>query len=276
MRTSKAFRLFYLMTLAVFIVFATALAIRCAQLWRGTEFYGRLGETEVFTSSDFSDLTSAAVSSFGPEEQALDSALPQIHEQSLRLAQFAEQYPETVMWLQLPGTALDYPVMLGTDNQFYLDHLPDGSRNVLGSLFLDYRTGEDSVHLIVYGHNGSKGKMFGLLKQYRSQDYFLEHKTLTLATLDCVWDCPIFSVRRVEADSDAYCLEFENSGGLTDYISQAVEQSLYQIDVDLEDVAGVLTLSTCTGWRDERFIVQAILPPANQVWFSAYGGERRP
>lgn len=263
------------MTLAVFIVFATALAIRCAQLWRGTEFYGRLGETEVFTSSDFSDLTSAAASSFGPEEQALDSALPQIHEQSLRLAQFAEQYPETVMWLQLPDTSLDYPVMLGTDNQYYLDHLPDGSQNVLGSLFLDYRTREDSVHLIVYGHNGSRGQMFGLLKQYQSPDYFSAHKTLTLATPDRVYECPIFSVRRVKADGGAYRLEFE-SGGLTDYISQAAEQSLYQTGTDLDGGAGVLTLSTCTGRRNERFVVQAILPPANQVWFSAYGGERRP
>ena len=122
-----------------------------------------------------------------------------------------------------------------------------------------FRSNEDSVHLIVYGHNGSGGKMFGLLKQYESQDYFLEHKTLTVATSDAVYVCPIFSVRRVEAGGNAYRLEFEDNNSLTDYINQAAAESLYQIDVELEDVTRVLTLSTCTGWLNQRFIVQAVM-----------------
>ena len=93
----------------------------------------------------------------------------------MHLLQFADDYPGTVMWLQITNTSVDYPVMLGADNQFYLNHLPDGSKNALGSLFLDYRTNEDSNHLIIYGHNGSGGKMFGLLKRYESQDYWGEH-----------------------------------------------------------------------------------------------------
>ena len=101
--------------------------------------------------------------------------------------------------------------------------------------------------------------MFGLLKQYESQDYFLGHKTLTVATSDAVYICPIFSVRRVEADGNAYQLEFENDSSLTDYINQAAEESLYPIDVELEDAVRVLTLSTCTGWHNQRLIVQAVM-----------------
>ena len=185
--------------------------------------------------------------------------MPTPHELSLRLSDFIDEYSDAAIWLQIPDTPLDYPVMLGTDNQFYLNHLPNGNKNALGSLFLDYRTNEDSVHLIVYGHNGSGGKMFGLLTQYESQDYFLEHKTLTVATSDAVYVCPIFSVRRVEAGGNAYRLEFEDNNSLTDYINQATAESLYQIDVELEDAARVLTLSTCTGWRNQRFIVQAVM-----------------
>lgn len=257
MRTSKAFRLIYFLTLAVFIALSAALAIQWAQLRRGTEFYSQLEQAELPAGSAGSP-PAAAGGPVPPKQQEGEPALPQIHEQSLRLTRFAEEYPNAVLWLQLPDTSLDYPVMLGTDNQYYLDHLPDGSQNVLGSLFLDYRTREDSVHLIVYGHNGSRGQMFGLLKQYQSPDYFSAHKTLTLATPDRVYECPIFSVRRVKADGGAYRLEFE-SGGLTDYISQAAEQSLYQTGTDLDGGAGVLTLSTCTGRRNERFVVQAIL-----------------
>lgn len=260
MRTSKAFRLIYFLTLAVFIAFSAALAIQWAQLRRGTEFYSQLEQAELpaRAGSAGSPPAAAAGGPVPPKQQEGEPTLPQIHEQSLRLTRFAEEYPNAVLWLQLPDTSLDYPVMLGTDNQYYLDHLPDGSQNVLGSLFLDYRTRGDSVHLIVYGHNGSRGQMFGLLKQYQSPDYFSAHKTLTLATPDRVYECPIFSVRRVKADGGTYRLEFE-SGGLTDYISQAAEQSLYQTGTDLDGGAGVLTLSTCTGRRNERFVVQAIL-----------------
>ena len=232
------------------------------ELQHGNEFYEQIEEKKKLPPTpavEPSPPVTSVVQPTVPKDQEYEPRSPIIHELSLHLAQFAEEYHDAAIWLQLPDTSLDYPVMLGVDNQFYLNHLPDGSKNALGSLFLDYRTNEDSVHLIVYGHNGSGGEMFGLLKQYESQDYFLEHKTLTVATSDAIYVCPIFSVRRVEADSDAYRLEFEDNDSLVSYINQAAAESLYQIDVELEDATRVLTLSTCTGWRNQRFIVQALI-----------------
>lgn len=259
MRKNRLFRVFYLLILTVFILSGAALATRLAELERGNQFYERIEMVEEPPAPvNPSPPADSAVRPAALEEQ--EPAPPEIHELSLRLSRFAGEYPDATLWLQLPGTPLDYPVMLGADNQFYLDHLPDGSENALGSLFLDFRTNEDSVHLIVYGHNGSGGKMFGLLKQYESQDYFLEHRALTVATSEAVHVCPIFSVRRVEAGGSAYRWEFEDGGSLKDYISQAAAESLYQTGVELEGAARVLTLSTCTGWRNQRLIVQALIP----------------
>lgn len=262
MKESRTFRYFYILTLTVFVSFGTALVIRSVEVQRGNEFYAQIEERENLLSTVSVTLAppmTSPVRPAVPKDQEYEPVLLEIHELSLYFSQFAEEYPDTAIWLQLPDTSLDYPVMLGTDNQFYLNHLPNGNKNALGSLFLDYRTNEDSVHLIVYGHNGAGGKMFGLLKQYESQDYFLGHKTLTVATSDAVYICPIFSVRRVEADGNAYQLEFENDSSLTDYINQAAEESLYPIDVELEDAVRVLTLSTCTGWHNQRLIVQAVM-----------------
>lgn len=262
MNRSKIFRFFHILILTIFIIFGTALFIRLMELQHGNEFYEQIEEKEKLPPTSAvapSPPVTSVVQPAVPKNQEYEPGSPIIHELSLHLAQFAEEYHDAAIWLQLPDTSLDYPVMLGVDNQFYLNHLPDGSKNALGSLFLDYRTNEDSVHLIVYGHNGSGGKMFGLLKQYESQDYFLEHKTLTVATSDAIYVCPIFSVRRVEADSDAYRLEFEDNDSLISYINQAAAESLYQIDVELEDATRVLTLSTCTGWHNQRFIVQALI-----------------
>ena len=259
MKKSRVFWCFYILILAVFTIFGTALVIRLAELRRGNAFYEQIEERSI-TSVNLSPPVTSAVRPAVPKDQEYEAVTPEPHELSLRLSQFAGEYPDAAIWLQLPDTPLDYPVMLGANNQFYLNHLPDGNKNARGSLFLDYRTNEDSVHLIVYGHNSSDGKMFGLLKQYESQDYFLQHKTLTVATSDEVYVCPIFSVRRAAAESGAYRLEFEDNNSLMDYIDQAAAKSLYQIDVELEGTARVLTLSTCTGWRNQRFIVQAVLP----------------
>lgn len=267
MKKSKIFRCLYILILTIFIIFGTALVIRLAELQRGNEFYEQIQEKHT-ASVDPSFPVTSTVRPAVPEDQ--DREPSESHELSLRLAQFAGEYSDAALWLQIPDTPLDYPVMLGTNNQFYLNHLPNGEKNTLGSLFLDYRTDEDSVHLIVYGHNGSNGKMFGMLKQYESQDYFLEHKTLTVATPDAIYVCPIFSVRRVEAGGDAYQLEFEGNNSLTDYINQAAAESLFQIDVELESAARVLTLSTCTGWRNQRLIVQAVISSPKRLYSGAF------
>lgn len=246
-KSRKIFRFFYMAVLSVFAVFGTVLVIRLIELRHGDNFYKQVRETDSFAIED--------AEPEAQEEQESDLTRLQDH-----LARFAAEYPETMAWLQLPDTEMDYPVMAGRDNQFYLEHLPDGSRNAMGSLFLDCRVDKESPHLIIYGHNGLGGNMFGLLKQYESSEYFAEHRTLTIAMADSVYVCPIFSVRRVQADSDSYRLNFEDQDALADYVVRAVAESLYPTDVNPDGITRVLTLSTCTGRRDQRLIVQAALP----------------
>lgn len=251
MNNHKAFRLLYLLTLVVFVVSGGMLAARLLELRRGNEFYAEAGGAGEAQSP------LPAPPAGAPEPEPPPEELPEL---SARLLRFAGEHPDAAAWLQIPGTPVDYPVMLGTDNQFYLNHLPDGSENALGSLFADFRTGEGSRNLIIYGHNGAGGRMFGTLKRYESQAYYSEHRTLTLATEDGLYVCPVFSVRRTEAGGGAYTLEFEDEAALAEYMGRAAAESLYPIDAGLSGTAGVLTLSTCTGWPNQRFIVQAAVP----------------
>ena len=193
MDRSKIFRFFYCFILIVFIASSIILAVRLVELQHGKEFYEQIGGTgDAISPVPISPKPSMSVKYAEADKQEHETVTTELPELSMRLLEFADDYPGAVVWLQIPDTSVDYPVMLGADNQFYLNHLPDGSKNALGSLFLDYRTNEDSNHLIIYGHNGSGGKMFGLLKRYESQDYWREHPALTVATSDSVYICPIF------------------------------------------------------------------------------------
>lgn len=253
MKKSKVFHIFYSVVLSGFIISSAVLAIRLMASCHENEFYEQIRATEDKPASvDLFPWTRPMAPE--NEEPKMMSVKPPAH-----FTRFAEEYPTTVAWLQIPGTLVDYPVMLGTDNQFYLRHLPNGSKSTMGSLFLDCRSDSDSLHWIVYGHNMADGKMFGTLKEYEDQDFFADHNSLTIITLDSVYVCPIFSVRQVYADSDAYLLDFTDNDSFDEYINRAASESLYPIEVDLEKAAKVVTLSTCMGRHNQRFIVQAIL-----------------
>ncbi|MDE6915753.1 MAG: class B sortase [Lachnospiraceae bacterium] len=241
MKGSGPFRFWYRMVVLIFAGASVALFVRAAELRRSAAFYERAAGAQGRELWDRERRTTLATKE--------DCALAQQDSQE-----------GIVTWIQIADTPVNYPVMRGADNQYYLDHLPDGSKNALGSLFLDCRCSADSPHWIIYGHNGIGGKMFGSLRHYVSQDYFAKHPVLTVAVAGEWYACPIFSVRTVEADSDAYTLDFADEDALRDYVEQAAEQSLYPISVSSERAERVLTLSTCTGWGSQRLMIQAVFP----------------
>lgn len=236
---NKWFRILYGILLAIFLLSATALLLRLAALRENREFYQEMSEEEISLPME--------------TEERAQSAL------SLRFSHAAETYADLALWLQIPQTTVDYPVMLGEDNQFYLQHLPDGSKNGLGTPFLDYRTKADARHLVIYGHNGVDGAIFGALKQFESPEFLSAHPAITLATAEEEFVCPIFSVRRVSAESEAYTLDFETDAAFAAYIAEAAEASIYPIAIAEGDAARIVTLSTCTQRSSERLIVQALL-----------------
>lgn len=91
---------------------------------------------------------------------------------------------DAIAWLYCPDTVIDYSVMRADDYDYYLHHLPDGTYNANGSLFLDYNCQSDfSGRLnIIYGHHMNSGKMFASLAGYKEQAYFEEHPYLYLYT----------------------------------------------------------------------------------------------
>lgn len=74
-----------------------------------------------------------------------------------------EQNNETIAWLKVNNTNVEYPVVKGTNNSFYLNHSFDKSNNSAGWIFADYRNkfGNTDKNIVIYGHNIRDGSMFG-------------------------------------------------------------------------------------------------------------------
>ena len=65
-------------------------------------------------------------------------------------------YPAVTAWLTGCGGDIDTPVAQGADNIYYLDHLPDGTRNMLGTAFLDSANSASfsDDQSFIFGHHG--------------------------------------------------------------------------------------------------------------------------
>lgn len=94
------------------------------------------------------------------------------------------QNPDVVAWIQIPGTQINYPVVQGKDNDYYLHRDLNGQKSTAGTIFLDYADRADfsSLHNVLYGHHMKNGSMFKDISRYKDQGYFDQHSEIILYT----------------------------------------------------------------------------------------------
>ena len=169
---------------------------------------------------------------------------------------------DTAAWLYSPGTVIDYPVMEADDYNYYLYHLPDGTRNANGSLFIDYNCASDfSDRLtVIYGHHMKTGDMmFGSLKGYKNQEYYKEHPFMYLYTekenyrIDILYG---FVISAGQWREKAFMYE-ENLGAFLDY---AIRNTTFKSEAKYEEGDKIVALSTCSyEFDDARYVVLGVL-----------------
>lgn len=157
--------------------------------------------------------------------------------------------PGAVAWLRCQGTILDYPVMQGEDNVFYLEHLSDGRKNKLGAIFLDYQANSDfsSEVSVLYGHMARSGRMFACLKNYKTQEYYDEHPVMELYTPQADYQIELLCAYLVDGTNGSYPTGFSTPEEREAYLKEACERSFFQSAFPIEGGAEPLViLSTCS------------------------------
>lgn len=165
-------------------------------------------------------------------------------------------------WIHIPGTKIDYPILQGADNEYYLKRTWKGHRNHVGSIFLETQNSRDFTdwNTIIYGHNMSDGSMFGGLEKYRKQDYWEKHPYIYIVTEAGVLRYEIFSSYVANVDSKTYGLSFRQTQTREDFLTMALEQSQIDTGISPAITDQILTLSTCSGGETTRRVIHARLP----------------
>jgi len=189
-----------------------------------------------------------------------DPHIPELEQISLEALR--EVNPDVVGWILIPDTNINYPLMQGTDNDFYLNHTWDKKSNAVGSIYLEYQCSPEltDFNTLVYGHNMLNGSMFAQLHKYTNQTYWEEHPYVYLLTDAGVYRYEIFSAYKADVDSATYGLSFQQELTKAKFLLHGLNSSTIQTGVYPERTDRILTLSTCSGaGYSNRWVVQARL-----------------
>ena len=175
--------------------------------------------------------------------------------------------PDTVGYLRIEGTAIDYPVVKGSDNDYYLTH--DFYREVSksGSVMMDCNCvvspDGNSGNLVLYGHNMAVGTFFACLSEYwrtlydsydaPSMQFYKDHPTITFNTLYEEAEWKIFAIglfNIYEEYGEVYSAynnkhDFSSREDFNSFVIDIMDRSDIFTDVDIEYGDDILTLSTC-------------------------------
>ena len=81
---------------------------------------------------------------------------------------------DIIAWIRVPDTKIDYPIVQGKDNAYYLKHTFQKTEHAAGSIFLDVDNEADFSNRksILYGHNMKDGSMFQGLHRFQERIVF--------------------------------------------------------------------------------------------------------
>ncbi len=171
--------------------------------------------------------------------------------------------PDTVGWLKVNNTKIDYPVVKGSDNDFYLKNNLYKQKDINGWIYMDYRNDDKELkkNTIIYGHNMYySGIMFGTLHKTANKNWYTNEENLTISfnTIYETMNWRIFSIYKVNKTSDYIKTDFATENDFQEYIKLIQDRSINDFKVEVTTNDKILTLSTCTG-DNQRFVVHAKL-----------------
>lgn len=169
---------------------------------------------------------------------------------------------ETVGWINVNNTNINYPFVQGINNTYYLNHSFDKSYNSAGWVFMDYRNNKEmnNKNTILYAHGRIDKTMFGSLykTQYPAWYQNRSNHIIRISTPSVNMSYQIFSVYKIEEESYYIQTDFTSDDVYLEFLNIIKKRSKYDFNVVLNESDKIITLSTCANDK-ERYVVHAKL-----------------
>lgn len=170
---------------------------------------------------------------------------------------------DTVAWLKLNNTDIDFPVVQSKDNEYYLNHNFKKKYNEIGWTFADYRNNfpELDDNTIMYGHTYRNSSLaFSSLRTVLNKSWYnnKENHIIEFTTEKKSLKFKIFSIYTVKNTNDYLNINM-NEEEFNKFISKVTKRSIKDFDTEIVFGDKILTLSTCYNTSNYRLVVHAKL-----------------
>lgn len=199
------------------------------------------------------------------EESPLDFTKNIMNNRKEAIKALKEQNSDVVGWIYIYDTKVDYPILKGKDNSYYLNHNVKKEYSSHGSIFMDYRNNTNDLegnnhNLVLYGHRMKNKQMFGSLDKFSDKEYFNSKYPIAIVLNDKEYYFEAFASYVTSSDYNYIQTSFSNKEDFDNFIKKVCSKSHTLVDTDVSTINNILTLSTCSyEFEDARLVVHAKL-----------------
>ena len=168
---------------------------------------------------------------------------------------------DTVAFIRVNGTNIEYPVVKSSNNDYYLNHSFDKSVNSAGWVFANHINKLDGTdkNITIFAHARRDGSMFGTLYKTLSDDWRKDKNNLKILfiTQSNTYYYEVFSTYKVVSEDYYIKNNFNNDDEYRAFLSKIRKRSNYDYNIDLNSNDTIITLSTCASNDKYRIVLHA-------------------
>lgn len=185
---------------------------------------------------------------------------------SVDFTELRKKNNETVAWIKVNNTNVNYSVVQHNDNEYYLKHDFNKRSNYVGWIYGDYRDDFKyfGTNTIIYGHNFTNRTMFGSLIWCQKESWYKqeENQFIKISTpySNTIWK--IFSIYTIKPEIFYLKTYFKDDNEHQTFLDTIKDRSIHNFNEDLTTSDKILTLSTCTDDGTKRAVIHAKLVKA--------------
>lgn len=233
------------------VFFAGLFALSAFEIGKTLYGYRQIDETYTELQEEFvtTAVTPAQSETAGSSEQqesvqTIDRCPIQVD-----FTKLLETNPDVIGWLYCPGTVINYPVVQGDDNDYYLHRSLKKKKLAGGTLFADCHCSAElggCRNLLIYGHNMKNGSMFGVLEHYKKQSFYNKHPVLYYLTPEHNYKIEAFAGYVTKDNASVYGVDSMTEKQFLSFLQQAKKLSSFRSDTICTADDRLITLSTCS------------------------------
>ena len=151
------------------------------------------------------------------------------------------------MWIEIPNTKINYPIVQGKDNEYYLKHNFKNESNMSGTIFVDCNNNiDEDKNIIIYGHNMRNGTMFNNITKFKEESFFNNNNTINIIRNNILYQYEIFSIYVEDESKVSLEIEFTDNDAFVNYALNEASKSMYNKNIIITEEDKILTLVTCS------------------------------